>query len=104
MNENERLFGDGVHDDTATIQQMLDACGYVYLPHGVYLITRPLMIHSNTHFHLCKTATLKLADHANCSILDNDGLYTDIPNENVTIEGGIWDGNHEFQERQKIPN
>lgn len=104
MNAEKKLFGDGLQDDTATIQEMLDRCGYVYLPSGTYLITRPLIIHSNTHFHLAQTAILKLADHANCSILDNDGLYSDIPNENVTIEGGIWDGNHDYQERQKIPN
>jgi polygalacturonase len=83
---------------------MLDKCGTVRIPDGRYLITKPLIIHSNTHLILSSLATLRLADRANCSILDNDGLYSDETNVNITIEGGIWDGNHMMQERQKIPN
>lgn len=99
-----KLYGDGIHDDTAAIQAMLDKCGTVRIPDGCYLICRPLIIHSNTHLILSQMATLRLADGANCSLLDNDGLYSDVANENITIEGGIWDGNHMAQERQKIPN
>jgi polygalacturonase len=99
-----KLFGDGVRDDTDAIQELLDKGGYVYIPHGTYLISHPLIIHSNTHLQLAQTAVLKLADNANCSILDNDGIYSGAMNENITIEGGIWDGNHGAQERQKIPN
>ena len=104
MSEANRLYGDGTHDDTAAIQAMLDQCGTVRIPDGRYLISKPLIIHSNTHFLLSSHATLRLADGANCSLLDNDGLYTDQTNVNITIEGGIWDGNHMAQERQKIPN
>ncbi len=104
MEENMKLYGDGIHDDTAAIQAMLDRCGSVEIPDGRYLIGKPLIIHSNTHLKLSAQATLRLADGANCSLLDNDGLYSDIPNENIIIEGGIWDGNHLTQERQKIPN
>ena len=99
-----KLYGDGMHDDTAAIQAMLDRCGTVRIPDGCYLIRRPLIIHSNTHLILSQMATLRLADGANCSLLDNDGLYSDAANENITIEGGIWDGNHMAQQRQKIPN
>lgn len=104
MKEKMKLYGDGIHDDTATIQAMLDKCGTVRIPDGRYLITKPLIIHSNTHLILSSLATLRLADRANCSLLDNDGLYSDETNVNITIEGGIWDGNHMMQERQKIPN
>ncbi len=104
MRENVKLYGDGAHDDTAAIQAMLDKCGLVEIPDGRYLITKPLIIHSNTHLKLSSLATLRLADGANCSLLDNDGLYSDETNVNITIEGGIWDGNHLAQERQKIPN
>ena len=104
MGEKMKLYGDGIHDDTAAIQAMLDTCGTVRIPDGRYLITKPLIIHSNTHLILSSLATLRLADGANCSLLDNDGLYSDETNVNITIEGGIWDGNHMMQERQKIPN
>ena len=104
MEENMKLYGDGIHDDTVAIQVMLDKCGLVEIPDGRYLITKPLIIHSNTHLKLSAQATLRLADRANCSLLDNDGLYSDETDVNVTIEGGIWDGNHMMQERQKIPN
>lgn len=99
-----KLYGDGLHDDTAAIQAMLDRCGTVNLPDGYYLISRPLIIHSHTHFLLSSGATLHLADGANCSLLDNDGLYSDERNTSIVIEGGIWDGNHTAQKRQKIPN
>ena len=83
MDEKMKLYGDGIHDDTATIQAMLDKCGTVRIPDGRYLITKPLIIHSNTHLILSSLATLNLADRANCSILDNDGLYSDETNVNI---------------------
>lgn len=104
MNEKIELYGDGIHDDTVAIQRMLDRCGMVDIPDGRYLISSPLVIHSNTHLKLSPYATMYLADGANCSLLDNDGLYSDETNVNITIEGGVWDGNHVAQERQKIPN
>ncbi len=102
--EQPGLIGDGIHDDTAAIQKLLDQGGEVYIPHGRYLITRPLIIHDNTHLRLARTAVLRLADHANCSLLDNDGLYRRCTNRNITIDGGIWDGNHDNQEREWIPD
>ena len=102
--EEIKLYGDGMHDDTAAIQKMLDRRGTVMIPDGRYLIGKPLIIHSDTHLKLSAGATLRLADGANCSLLDNDGLYSDETNVNITIEGGIWDGNHLAQERKKIPN
>ena len=97
------LIGNGIADDTAAVQALLDKTGEVYIPGGCYKITRPLIIHDNTHLRLADNAILRLADHVNCSILDNDGLYTRKTNRNITIEGGIWDGNHDNQER-KIDN
>ena len=104
MENNIKLNGDGIHDDTAAIQAMLDKCGLVEIPDGRYLIKKPLILHSNTHLKLSAYATLRLADGANCSLLDNDGLYSDETNVNIIIEGGIWDGNHMAQQRKKIPN
>ena len=102
--EEMKLIGDGVHDDTAAIQALLEQRGEVYIPDGQYLISKPLIIHDDTHLRLSNMAVLRLADHANCSILDNDGLYNRTKNRNITIEGGIWDGNHDMQEREVITN
>ena len=99
-----KLYGDGIHDDTQAIQEMLDKKGYVYIPDGTYLITKPLIIHDNTHLHASSFAHFRLADHANCSLLDNDGLYSKTLNTNITLEGGVWDGNNMMQERQVIPD
>ena len=84
MDEKMKPYGDGIHDDTEAIQAMLDRCGTVCIPDGRYLITKPLIIHSNTHLILSSQATLRLADGANCSLLDNDGSKLGIdydPNE-----------------------
>ena len=102
--ENLKLYADGVHDDTAAIQEMLDRRGLVELPSGKYLISRPLIIHDNTHFKLDPYAVMRLADGANCSLLDNDGLYLRRVNRDITLEGGIWDGNNSAQQREVIEN
>ncbi len=90
-------------NDTEYIQSLLDKKGDVYISEGIYTIEKPLIIHSDTYLKLSKKTVLRLAEHANCSILDNDGLYSHETNKNITIDGGIWDGNHEHQERKKIP-
>jgi len=102
MKNTDRLYADGIHDDTAAIQTMLDRGGLVEIPHGTYCITHPLIIRDNTHLRLAQTAHLRLADGANCALLDNDGLYERYTNRNITIEGGIWDGNHAAQRREFI--
>ncbi|MBO5218504.1 MAG: right-handed parallel beta-helix repeat-containing protein [Clostridia bacterium] len=96
------LIGDGVHDDTAAIQALLDRRGEVYIPDGRYHITRPLILHDDTHLRAARTAVFRLADHANCALLDNDGLYSRTVNRNITVEGGIWDGTHDMQERECV--
>ena len=98
------LYGDGIHDDTQNIQKLLDKCGEIYIPGGKYLITEPLVIHDNTYLHSAHDAHYRLGDHANCSLIDNDGLYKRCINCNITIDGGIWDGNNDKQQRKMIDN
>ncbi len=102
MEQVLHIYGDGIHDDTSAIQALLDQGGRVWLPSGIYRITQPLIIHDNTHFKLAQDAHIRLADGANCALLDNDGLYSKQTNHNITIEGGIWDGNHAAQQREYI--
>jgi len=97
-------YGDGIHDDTSAIQKLLDECGEIYIPDGKYLITRPLIIHDNTYLRASKFAHFRLGDHAQCSLMDNDGLYKRCTNFNITVEGGIWDGNNGMQQRKIIPD
>lgn len=89
---------------TDELQSLLDKRGEVYIPDGTYIIDRPLIIRSDTHLRLARNAVLRLADHVNCSIMDNEGLYSRETDQNITVEGGIWDGNNENQQRMPIPN
>lgn len=104
--ENPELFRDGIHDDTIAVQRLLDKRGEIHLSSGVYLITRPLKIHSGTKLHLDCGAVMRLADGANCAIIENDRfdensvLNRELPyNRGISIEGGVWDGNNANQIR-----
>ena len=92
------LYADGLHDDTLAIQQMLDKRGIVTIETpGTYLITKTLIIHSNTRFVLSPGAHLILGDNTRCSIIQNEGFATGNRDENIEIVGGIWDGNCDGQ-------
>lgn len=86
------------------LQALLDKRGTVRFPDGEYILDKPLIIHDDTHLILGKTTVLRVADHACCALLDNDGLYTGTRNHDITIEGGIWDGNNAAQTREFIPD
>ncbi|MBE6686737.1 MAG: hypothetical protein E7591_05840 [Ruminococcaceae bacterium] len=91
-----------MNKDTKKLQDMLDCCGDVYVHDGLYIIDEPLRIHDNTHLRCAKNAVIRLADGANCEILINDKCAVDY-NENITVEGGIWDGNNLNQQRYEQP-
>ncbi len=58
------LYGDGIHDDTAGIQALLDAgTSAVYLPPPPkhYLISRTLIIHSGQTLRLDPFTVIRLA-------------------------------------------
>ena len=68
------LYGDGVHDDTDAIQELIDsgACEVTLPAPAVhYLISRPLMLPSNFRLVLPRFARIRLADGANCLMLQN---------------------------------
>jgi polygalacturonase len=99
----EALYGDGIHDDTGAFQALLDNTeGKIEIPDGIYLISKPLKIHDNTNLSLSNKAVMRLADRANCAILENDRLSERGTNRNITINGGIWDGNNENQVRRSV--
>ncbi len=94
------LFGDGIRDDTANVQRLLDGRGEVFIGDGTYLISSPLIIHDDTTLRLTNGAVMKLADNSNCAIIENDTLPTRGTNYNISLIGGIWDGNNENQVRR----
>ncbi len=88
--------GDGIADDTAAIQRALDGgdC-IVTIPPGSYTVSAALQVASGTTIKAAPEAVIRLADnagaHSRAFIItnaDHAGGNTDI-----SIEGGIWDGN-----------
>ena len=126
------LYGDGIHDDTNAIQEMIDSgsCEIMLpVPKAYYLISRPLTIPSNFRLRLPRFARIKLADGSNCFMLQNKTAYKpegrlrefltpfekkfwkyyDLlsPDEadvchDFEIEGGIWDFNNLNQDPNPI--
>jgi hypothetical protein len=121
------LYGDGIHDDTDAIQEMLDSgvCEVsLPAPEKNYVISRPLVIPSNCKLKLPRYAVIRLADGANCFMLQNKtvskkaarlrpfstpferfmwAFYDELsPDEadachDFEIEGGVWDFNNQNQ-------
>ncbi|MCL2751675.1 MAG: glycosyl hydrolase family 28 protein [Firmicutes bacterium] len=93
-----KLYGDGIHDDYPAIQQMLDSgAGMVCLPipKKFYVIGKTLRIPSNTALKVERFSLIRLADNADCLMLQNADYNNG--NENICVEGGIWDMNHANQ-------
>lgn len=92
------IKGDGIHDDTQGIQALLDSkTTTIHLPQppNHYLISKTLTIHSGQTLILDRYAMIRLADHAGAQMLTNSD-YTN-GNEQITVRGGIWDGNNVTQ-------
>lgn len=85
---------------TEMLQEKLNKKGDVYIPDGEYFISRSLVIYDNTRLSLAMNAVIKLVDGANCVMLKNS-LCRVGENCNITVEGGIWDGNNLGQKRGK---
>ncbi len=88
------LYGDGIHDETKAIQELLDNCGIVRIERpGTYLISKTLKIHSNTRLEFSPGAKLLAAPLSRCALIENDAFRGEGRDENIEIIGGIWDGN-----------
>lgn len=89
------LYGDGIHDDRPAIQAMLDSgksCVYLPAPAAFYKLGGCLKIHSDQELRLDSFTVMRLADGANCCMLENaDPEHYD---KNICVNGGIWDMNH----------
>ena len=87
-------------DDTARLQALLDAgTGRVEFPDGTFVVSRPLVISSDTHLVCSPRTVVRLAAGANCPVLRNRGSEPGGSDRNITVEGGTWDGNNVQQKR-----
>jgi len=110
-NEFLPLYGDGVRDDTAAIQQRIDSglCELILpAPENFYLISSTLVLPSNFRLVFPRFARIRLADGSNCFMLRNrrpneekTGFWNvsePCPPEdychNIEICGGVWDLNN----------
>ena len=90
-----KLYGDGIHDDTLALQELLDGRGIVRIEKpGTYLVSKTLIIHSNTRFELSPGARLLSAPLSRCALMENEHFADNdgSRDENIEIMGGIWDG------------
>ena len=83
------------------LQALLDKGGDVFFPSGEYVISRTLKIGDNTRLRLAYDTCIRLADGANCVMLENEGLHERRRNCRIHVSGGIWDGNNANQVRGK---
>lgn len=93
------LYGDGIHDDYAAIQTMLDSRrSVIYLPapKNAYLVGDTLRIYSNQTLLIQQNALIRQKDGTNKPMLRNaDGQTGDA---NIAVCGGIWDLNNMGQQ------
>jgi len=88
-------------DQTEWLQNLLNSgSGTIVIPDGDYVVAKTLRIPDNTKIICSPRTTLRLADGANCPLIGNVAQGR-IFSRNITIEGGIWDGNNLGQQRDK---
>ncbi len=91
----------GSAEQTGWLQDLLSGgSGIVVIPDGDYLISKTLRIPNDTKVICSPRARLRLADGANCPIISNVDRGREF-SRNITIEGGVWDGNNLNQQRAK---
>ena len=88
------FYADGIHDDTAALQALLDKRGIVTIESpGTYLVSKTLIIHSNTRLILSPGAHIIAAPMSRCALIENEFFAGGGRNANIEMVGGIWDGN-----------
>ena len=89
------LYADGIHNDTAALQALLDECGIIRIDRpGTYLVDKTLIIHSNTRLVLAPGVHLKAAPMSRCALIENEQFAKgEGRDHDIEIVGGIFDGN-----------
>ena len=97
-------IGDGITDDTEALQRALDSgAATVEIPFGAYKVTKTLLLPSNTAIVAdpCARITLRPEHrlHRDEFLLSNSDVVGG--NINLSITGGVWDGNNRAPECEK---
>ncbi|MBR6765756.1 MAG: hypothetical protein IKM06_04650 [Clostridia bacterium] len=96
-------LGNGIHDDYPAFQAALDSGGTVIIPQGIYPISQTLRVHFDTTVIAQKGAKMvmkgALKRTRNEFLLSNSDTVNG--NKNISIKGGIWDGNNTAPENEK---
>ena len=88
------LYADGITDNTRELQEMLDKRGIVTVDRpGTYLVSKTLIIHSDTRLILSPGARILAAPMSRCALIENEHFAGGGTDERIEIIGGIWDGN-----------
>ena len=90
-----KLYGDGIHDDTLALQELIDSSKgglSLAMPEVSYLISKPLELPGNFKLTLPRFAEIKLMPKSDCLMLTNK--QSDEPLKNIEVEGGIWNYNN----------
>lgn len=113
VTDNKKVFADGIHDDTKALQECIDKVkdgGTVYFPDGTYLVSAALIFYSNQIFKLSDNAVILrskesepitrylLASYSEPEWGGYEGTH------DVTIMGGIFDGNGDTKEKSTLVN
>ena len=96
--------GNGIADDFAAIQSALDSKEKeIYIPMGIYCVSGTLLVHSDTHIIADKGTKIVMKSKErrkrNEFLLSNSDTLNG--NKNISITGGIWDGNNTQPENAK---
>lgn len=86
------LVGDGVHDDTAAIQAMLDtgrSCVYLPPPLKEYRISKALELSSGQERRLDRFTIVRLAPSSGCAMVVNRHWQTG--DADIAVMGGRWE-------------
>lgn len=90
-----------LRDDASLLQSLLDKGGDVTFPEGTYILTKTLFIRSHTHLHVPCGTVLRLGDGAECVLLENAGFRKGVRDCDISVTGGVWDGNNANQIRRR---
>lgn len=100
----ESLPSEKSADDTGLLQSALDNTECVVtIPAGLYVVSRPLKVRSRTWIEADPATVIQLADGAGRDaasfLLTNDD--PENGNEDIVVEGGVWDGNNKANPRKR---